>query len=284
MRRSVLATTAITLAAAIALHAAPAAAHDMASMGASEAKAKTGAMGQMGSHMDMGPHMVMTASRPSTPEDITRARELLATLRRSIGKYQDYRIALAGGYVPFLPTIPQEVYHFVNYGDSNQEYSGHFNPERPGSLLYVKRGAGEFRLVGAMYSAPPEATPDQLNEMIPLSVGTWHAHVNICLPEGITLTDLLRGEIGANRTLMPGMIPVSNNPRAEEINRRFGFMADGRFGFAGKIADAETCRTAGGDFIKQAFGWMIHLYPFSGDDLKVAYGMDVPELTASSAP
>jgi hypothetical protein len=73
------------------------------------------------------------------------------------------------------------------------------------------------------------------------------------------------------------MIPASQNPRAEAINRQFGVFADGRFGFVGKIADEAQCNAAGGNFIKQAFGWMIHVYPFAGDDLKVAFSTDVPK-------
>jgi hypothetical protein len=58
-------------------------------------------------------------------------------------------------------------------------------------------------------------------------------------------------------------------------------MADGRFGFTGKIADPTECEAAGGHFLKQAFGWMVHVYPFNGDDLKVAYGMSVPQPPAN---
>ena len=33
--------------------------------------------------------------------------------------------------------------------------------------------------------------------------------------------------------------------------------------------------------LKQAFGWMVHVYPFNGDDLKVAFGMAVPKPLAN---
>ncbi len=80
---------------------------------------------------------------------------------------------------------------------------------------------------------------------------------------------------------------MSAGPTAVELNHRYGFLADGRFGFEGKISDARTCDAAGGHLVDQAFGWMVHVYPFSGDDLKVAFGMDVPKPsadTASAAP
>jgi hypothetical protein len=255
----------------------PAWSHDMAAMGEMEGHTMNSAPNAMGSHMGMDAHMVMTPTRAETPQDIERAREVLGTLRRSLARFRNYRVALAQGYSIFLPTIPQDVYHFTDYSAAGEEYRGHFDPARPGSLLYVKNGAGEYALVGAMYSAPPDYTPDQLDAMIPLSITHWHTHTNVCLPQGITLNDLLRGEIGAHEDHMPGMMPVASGPAAPEINKRLGFMADGRFGFTGKIADASGCEAAGGHFIPQAFGWMVHVYPFSGDDLKVAFGTTVPK-------
>ena len=134
------------------------------------------------------------------------------TLRRVLAKYRDSRVALSEGYQIFLPTVPQEVYHFTDYTAAQQEYTGNSDPARPGSLLYVKNSSGDYVLVGAMYSAPADYTPDQLDAMIPLSVAHWHAHTNICLPNGITLDDVLRGDVGAGRIDMPGMIPVSSSP------------------------------------------------------------------------
>ena len=69
----------------------------------------------------------------------------------------------------------------------------------------------------------------------------------------------------------------------EAFVRNLGFLADGRFGFEGKIADRDSCVAAGGHFLPQAFGWMVHVYPFAGDDLKVAYGTSVPKVGATSS-
>ena len=258
---------------------APAFAHDMAAMG--DVGGRDAAPNAMGGQMGMGAHMVMTQSRPQTPQDVERAHDVIDTLRRVLAKYHDSRVALSEGYQIFLPTVPQEVYHFTDYGAAQQEYMGHSDPARPGSLLYVKNSSGDYVLAGAMYSAPPDYTPDQLDAIIPLSVARWHAHTNICLPNGITLDDVLRGDVGATHLDMPGMLPVSSSPAAPAINRRLGFLADGRFGFTGKITDAAECEAAGGHFLKQAFGWMVHVYPFNGDDLKVAYGMSVPKPPAN---
>jgi len=235
----------------------------------------------MGIQMCTGPHMSVTRSRPQTPQDIERAHDVIGTLRRVLARYHDSRVALSEGYQIFLPTVPQEVYHFTDYGAAQQEYIGHFDPARPGSLLYVKNANGDYVLVGAMYSAPADYTPDQLDALIPLSVAHWHAHTNICLPDGVTLDDILRGDVGSSRIDEPGMLPVSSSQYAPAINQRLGFLADGRFGFTGKIADASSCEAAGGQLLKQAFGWMVHVYPFNGDDLKVAFGMSVPKPPAN---
>jgi len=254
----------------VAAVSAPVFAHDMAAM--DDMDAANG----MGAHMDMGAHMKMTELRIQTPQDVERARDILATLRRVLPKYRNYRVALAEGYRIFLPAIPQPVYHFTDLRAASAEYSGRFDPAHPGSLLYSKIPNGDYVLVGAMYSAPPDDTPEQLDAFIPLGVARWHEHVNICLPAGIAFEDFIRGDVGADRDDLPGMIPIAANPEALELDRRLGFLADGRFGFHGKISNEPACREAGGHFIPLAFGWMVHVYPFAGDDLKVAYGMDVP--------
>jgi hypothetical protein len=253
-------------------------AHDMSAMSNG-----SGAAAAMGAHAHMSEHMKLTDPRPSSSRDEARARELLARLRRALGPYRDYRVALAEGFRIFLPTVPQDVYHFTDFKASGEEYRGHFDPDHPGSLLYVKRGEDDYVLVGAMYSAPPYYTPDELDGIIPLSVARWHQHVNICLPREITLLDLLQGKIGAGRTDLPGTIPVAVNPAALDLDDRLGFMADGRFGFEGRIHDRDACEAAGGSFLPLAFGWMVHVYPFSGDDLKVAYGMKVPPPPATGS-
>ena len=267
----------LTVTLAISINA-PAFAHDMGAMKDMDGDSAPNAMG---GQMGMGAHMVMTPSRPQTPQDVERAHAVMETLRRSLEKYHDYRVALSEGYQIFLPTVPQEVYHFTDIRAAQQEYFGHSDPRFPGSLLYVKNKSGDYILVGAMYSAPADYTYDQLDAIIPLSVAHWHAHTNICLPNGVTLNDILRGDVHGTQVDMPGMLPVSSSASAPAINQRLGFLADGRFGFTGKIADAAECEAAGGHLLKQAFGWMVHVYPFNGDDLKVAYGMSVPKPPAN---
>jgi hypothetical protein len=198
-------------------------------------------------HM-MGPHMRMTNPRPATPQDWARADEIANTLRASIEKYKDYRVALADGYRIFLPNIPQSQYHFTNYYNGFLE-GFTFDPARPTSLLYKKTKTGSYELVGAMYTASKTATPDQLNERIPLSIASWHAHTNLCLPK-------------------PG------------VARKMDWS---RFGLEGSISTLKECREAGGLFYPQVFGWMVHVYPFEPSREKI-WGQDMGEHESDHVP
>src|ERR1700733_10959470 len=142
---------------------------------------ETGAMHSMeGHHMDMGPHMKMTALRPPQPGDAEKGQRVVETARVAMEKYKDYHVALDDGFKIFHPEIPQKQYHFTNYGYA-YEAAFKFNPEHPTSLLYEKNGDG-YRLVGVMYTAPKRFTEDDLDERVPLSVAQWHEHVNFCAP------------------------------------------------------------------------------------------------------
>jgi len=203
--------------------------HDDASPGAPSAHDA-----MAGHHMDMGAHMYMTELRPENTADDNRAAALVETLQRSIGKYKDYRVSLADGFQIFMPNVPQEHYHFTNYRYAF-EASFLFNPEHPTSLLYKKTKDG-YELEGAMYTAPRRFTEDQLNERVPLSVARWHKHVNLCLP-----------------------------PKGAQMKP-----ADWKeFGFRGSIATEGACREAGGRWIPQIFGWMVHVYPYETDPGKI---------------
>ncbi|HVT19442.1 MAG TPA: hypothetical protein VHQ90_25095 [Thermoanaerobaculia bacterium] len=184
-------------------------------------------------HMEMGAHMKMTAARPPREGDQKRADEIVKTLRGAIDKYKDYRLAVADGYLQYLPNVKQPMYHFTNWGHGYQE-AFTFDPASPTSLLYKKTADG-FELVGVMYTAPKEWSEDKLDERVPLSVASWHQHVNICLPP----------------------------------KERFATADWQKFGFAGSISTEEACRAGGGDFHPVIFGWMVHVYPFERDPAKV---------------
>lgn len=232
---------------------------------------------QMGKTICKGPHLNFTPGRAMLPADEARARDILARMRKALEPYRDAQRAIKDGYVPFLPEVPQDVYHFAHMQRTAAEYSGQGALEQPGSLLYVKQG-GKYRLVGAMLSAAQASTPEQLDRVIPLSVTHWHAHVNVCLPQGITLDDLVRGDFGASGAQLAGLLPEKGARAAinRRLNRQYGFMADGRFGFEGGIAERGICEAAGGRFYPQAWGWMAHVYPYAGDDLKLVFGESAP--------
>ncbi len=179
-------------------------------------------------HMEMGPHMKMTSLREPKSGDQERADEVVQTTRKTLEKFKDYRVALKDGYRIFLPKVPQKMYHFTNYW-YGFEAGFRFNTEHPTSLLYEKDGDG-YRLIGAMYTAPEKATEEELDERIPLSVAQWHLHVNFCFP---------------------------TPERKAEM-----FLPHPKFGFAGSISTRDECEKAGGKFVPQLFGWMIHVYPF----------------------
>jgi hypothetical protein len=185
-------------------------------------------------HMEMSAHMHMTALRPENPDDEKRAEQILATLRPAIEKYKDYKAALADGYQIFLPNIPQPQYHFTNWRYAF-EAQFVFDAAHPTSLLYKKTPDG-YQLLGAMYTAPKKDTEDQLNERVPLSVARWHKHINFCLP-----------------------------PKGQQW-----WQVDWKkFGMAGSIATEDACNEAGGRWVPQIYGWMVHVYPYESDPEKI---------------
>jgi hypothetical protein len=201
----------------------------MGDMPGMNGQGSVGAMHSMESrHMDMGPHMKMTALRPLQPGDQARADRIVKIAHEVSEQYEDYHTALDDGFRIFLPNVPQAMYHFTNYRYAFEALS-YFNPEHPTSLLYEKHGDG-YKLIGVMYTAPRNATEEELNERIPLSIAQWHAHVNLCLP-----------------------------PRRERYEM---LAAHPRFGLQGSISTKAACDAAGGRFLPQIFGWMVHVYPF----------------------
>ena len=200
-----------------------------------DSEASAHAMHSMEGHMDMGPHMKMTALRPPKPGDAERAQQVVEAARRASEKYTDYRTALADGFKIFHPEIPQKIYHFTS-AKYAWENARNFNPEHPTSLLYEKHG-DDYKLVGVMYTAPKRLTEEQLNERVPLSVAQWHEHVNFCIP------------------------PLGHFKEMRDPNPQFGFK--------GSIATQEACDAASGTFFPVVFNWMVHVYPFEQDQANV---------------
>jgi hypothetical protein len=188
----------------------------------------------MGGPLMETPHMRMTALGPAAAGDSARAARILEALRAGLAPYADYHRALADGYRIFAPKVPQRVYHFTSWRRALVA-TFHFDPAAPSSLLYERTGDTTYRLVGAMYTARRGAPLADLDARVPLSVGQWHVHTNWCLPR--------RG----GRARLGDRGP------------------DGRplFGGQGTITTAAACQAADGRFIPQAFGWMLHVYPYA---------------------
>ena len=177
-------------------------------------------------HEHMSAHMHVTALRNPEPGDAEKAQRVADQARVALKHYRDANVALAEGFKIFLPNIPQPMYHFTKWQYAVGE-AFRFDPTKPTSLLYEKRG-GEYKLIGAMYTAPVGFTEDQLNDRVPLSVAEWHQHVNMCKPPKGREIEMLR-----------------KNPE---------------FGLAGSISSPEACAAAGGTFLPHVFGWMVHVY------------------------
>jgi hypothetical protein len=215
-------------------------AHDMGSMSAGEMDAMTPMHNEHDAHLanmkNMSLHMDWTKPRTETSADQGRAADLVDTLRRALAKYKDYRVAEADGFKPFHPEFKQQpVVHFTRTWNAIKA-SFEFDPANPTSLLYKRTPAGGYELIGAMYTAPKRYTEDQLNARVPLSVAKWHRHINLCFP-----------------------------PKGADMTK-----ADWtKFGTNGSIADEQACEAAGGRWVPQLFGWMVHVYPWEQNPQEV---------------
>lgn len=189
--------------------------------------------------MKMGNHMQMSLKRDLQPGDEQRAQEIVAAARKVIAEHADVNTALRDGYKPFYPTgrIGEEV-HYTNY---------HLGPrveyDHPRSILYKRTSQG-MQAVGVMYTAPQDATADELNAIAPLSIATWHRHIDFC---------------GGPREL----------PMAEQYGQH------AQFGPQGSIHTEEACKAAHGLWIPVVFGWMTHVYPNARSASQIWAGTDM---------
>jgi hypothetical protein len=185
----------------------------------------------------MAKHMAYSPTRPRTAQDSVRSAHIINELRQAIAKYRNVRLAEEDGYKMFAPEIKnQPQYHFTKAGNALRNQFG-FDPARPTSLLYKKNSAGQFVLIGAMYTASKRTSVEELDQRIPLSIARWHRHVNWCVPR--------------------------RNQKNRWTETKNGRPVFGPLG----LATREECDAAGGRFIPQAFGWMVHATTFAGNDL-----------------
>jgi len=214
----------------------------IASMGrAGQQTKQQGSMAEMDMHDkndmgDMGPsmaamagHMYITPMRPAQPGDEAKVKQVVAAAKATMERYKDYRKALQDGYVIANPKLKQAQYHFNNDANTH-EADLHFDPAKPTSLLYRRTPMQDYKLEGVMYTANPDATEDELNERIPLSVVRWHRHINYCAAPEDRIDDY----------------------KAEHP----------KFGMFGSINTETACTAARGVFHPFMFTWMIHVFPY----------------------
>lgn len=200
----------------------------------------------------MSPHMQMSERRDSEVGDKERAAAIVAAARQVLARYEDVASAERDGYRPFAPrgVIGEEV-HYTNARVARREKEK-LDLEKPGSILYRRTEVG-MKAVGVMYTAPNDIAPEALDSRAPLSIATWHRHVNICgWPNGTVRSDF-------------------DGPSA-------------RFGFAGSIQTEAACLDAGGYWIPLAFGWMTHVYPNEKDESRVWTGDHMMDERPAEAP
>jgi hypothetical protein len=207
--------------------------HDMAAGAASMEE-------MMGDSMMAGRHLKLTPGWPEQPGDRARADSLVRVARQALAQYADVEAAERDGYRMFAPKVKrQKIYHYSKRANAFKA-RWTFDVTRPSALLYRPEPGGELRLIGAMYTAPPDISLEDLNQRIPLSIAQWHQHTSLCLPPGIGRRDG-GGDMG------------------------FGGR-DPRFGPRGSIMTEAECRAAGGEFKKRMGGWMVHVNLFERPD------------------
>jgi hypothetical protein len=193
--------------------------------------------------MKMGNHMQMSLKGASQPGDEKRAQQIVIAAQEVIARYADVNEALREGYKPFYPTgkMGEEV-HYTSYRYARLEQKG-VNYKQPGSILYKRTPEG-MKAIGVMYTAPQNWTADELNAVAPLSIATWHRHVDFC-----------------------------GGPRNLPLEEQFGPHA--RLGPQGSIHTEEACSQAHGLWIPVVFGWMTHVYPTAKSSDEMWGGMDM---------
>jgi hypothetical protein len=217
----------------------------------SSSKDDMAGMVMSGDMKDMGPsmaamagHMYVTPLRPKQPGDEEKVKAIIAQVKASIERYRDYHKALEDGYVIANPNVNEPQFHFNNQANL-REAEQHFDPTRPSSLLYFQTPTQRYKLEGVMFTVPPNASEEELNARIPLSVVRWHKHINFCAAPADKVKEYL------------GKHP--------------------KFGMFGSIKTADACKAEGGTFYPVMFTWMIHVFPFESD-FKDVFSMndDVP--------
>ena len=187
--------------------------------------------------MPMGDHMSMVVQQPIKPGDQARADAILAAAKAYSEKYTDFHKAEKDGLYPIMPGIDQPSYHFGRIGQDRVVARELFNHSYPSALIYEKTTPGvhnpKYKVVGVMYTAPPNSTAEDLDKMIPISIAHWHQHSTFCTP-----------------------------PKGYKDQN--WMITDPHFGFYGDIKTEEDCKAHGGTFTAKS-EFETHIYPFHTD-------------------
>jgi hypothetical protein len=177
-------------------------------------------------------HVEYTVLRPENDADKARAATLVTDLQHALAKYQDYHVAEAEGFEPFHLEFKDPVVEFLKHSSDLKAFS----ISDPISLAYKPTPEGGYKLIGATYAEQKNASDDQLNKDIPLSVARWRRDINLCLPARGTGT------------------------KTTDRNK---------FDSIGSIATKQACDAVGGRFIPVLFGWTIEVHPWEQDPKRV---------------
>ena len=136
--------------------------------------------------------MYMTALRPVKPGDQAKAAAIVSAAKQAMTPYQDYHKALDDGYEIFFAqraAIPHITSRRLPM------------PSRPAraSIRSSRRRCSIRRRLTAMhwsgrwvYRSRPDASEEEIDSCIPLSIARWHQHVNFCKGTGRAQGGVLR--------------------------------------------------------------------------------------------
>src|SRR5665213_3104002 len=169
------------------------------------------------------------AGRNRALESERRALGVRAQRRAVAARHADVAMAVPMAECERDPLV-ELVHRYADRG--GEHHAGKFEAGRcPAAILYRRTATG-FELAGVMFTAPISVSMDELDKRIPLALGHWHSHRNICVPR---------------RDSPPLRTHAERAP----------------FGFEGSIATRAACDAAGGVFLDNVYGWMTHVYPYA---------------------
>jgi hypothetical protein len=177
-------------------------------------------------------HTRMSEARDVVPPgEMAHTQRLLAMLRNDLVRYRDPAAAERDGFLKQGDDVPVgSLKHFFKYENFAKNQT-HLDPKAPAAILY-RRTASGFELAGVMFTAPITASMDDLDRRVPLALGHWHSHRNLCVP---------------HKDAAPLTTHAQRAP----------------FGFEGTITTRAACDAANGVFLDNVYGWMTHVYPYA---------------------